>query len=356
MTIARIGKDNKKTMGITIKQIAEMAGVHRSTVDKVLHHRPGVSDPVRARVQKIIDECGYEANPIGKALQMQDKELHIKIILLKVDARKYLKEGIERALQGYSSFHIVPEYVEISYSEIEELAQALKQCETDGTAGIILSPVNAPQIVEAINNCSEKGIPVITINTDIKGTGRLCFIGQNGFKAGRIAGRLMGEFLREKGEVAVFTSGGDDHQSFPFGTREGGFREVLEQNYPEIKIMTAIQTKEKNQIIRREMRKLCERENMPDGIFITCGGVNAIGDVLQEYEKKNVKVISFESYPEILTLMKEDIVTATLDSEIETQGQKAVEVMMDHLIYGKKPEKKHMYSETKILLKESLEE
>lgn len=166
----------------------------------------------------------------------------------------------------------------------------------------------------------------------------------------------MGEFLREKGEVAVFTSGGDDHQSFPFGTREGGFREVLEQNYPEIKIMTAIQTKEKNQIIRREMRKLCERENMPDGIFITCGGVNAIGDVLQEYEKKNVKVISFESYPEILTLMKEDIVTATLDSEIEAQGQKAVEVMMDYLIYGKKPEKKHMYSETKILLKESLEE
>lgn len=346
----------RKIMGITIKQIAEMAGVHRSTVDKVLHDRPGVSDPVRARVQKIIDECGYEANPIGKALQMQDKELHIKIILLKVDARRYLREGIEEALKGYSSFRIVPEYVEISYSEIEEQAQVLKQCKTDGTDGIILSPVNAPQIVEAINECSEKGIPVITINTDIKGSKRLCFIGQNGFKAGRIAGRLMGEFLREKGEVVVFTSGGDDHQSFPFGTREGGFREILSQNYPDIEILPVIQTKEKNQIIRREMRKICEREKMPDGIFITCGGVNAIGDVLLEYEKTDVKLISFESYPEILELMKENVVTATLDSEIEVQGRRAVEVMMDHLIYGKKPEKKHMYSETKILLKESLGE
>ena len=90
-------------MGVTIKQIAEMAGVHRSTVDKVLHKRPGVSDSVRARVQKIIDECGYEANPIGKALQMQDKELKIKVILLEVDALEYLKKGIADAMLSSES-------------------------------------------------------------------------------------------------------------------------------------------------------------------------------------------------------------------------------------------------------------
>ena len=72
-------------MGVTIKQIAEMAGVHRSTVDKVLHHREGVSDAVRIRIQKIIDECNYQTNPIGKALKMQEKEIQIGIILLKVD-------------------------------------------------------------------------------------------------------------------------------------------------------------------------------------------------------------------------------------------------------------------------------
>ena len=74
---------------------------------------------------------------------------------------------------------------------------------------------------------------------------------RHGFKAGRIAGRLMGEFLRGQGEVAVFTSDGDDHQSFPFGTREGGFREIMEQNYPDMEILNSIQTKEQTQIIRR---------------------------------------------------------------------------------------------------------
>lgn len=58
-------------MAITIKQISEMANVHRSTADKVLHNRPGVSEPVRKRIQKIIDECNYHVNPVGKALKMR---------------------------------------------------------------------------------------------------------------------------------------------------------------------------------------------------------------------------------------------------------------------------------------------
>ena len=49
-----------------MKEIAERAGVHPSTVDKVVHHRVGVSDAVRARVQAIINELGYTPNPSGR--------------------------------------------------------------------------------------------------------------------------------------------------------------------------------------------------------------------------------------------------------------------------------------------------
>ena len=34
-------------MGITLKEIEEIAGVHKSTVDKVIYNRPGVSDARR---------------------------------------------------------------------------------------------------------------------------------------------------------------------------------------------------------------------------------------------------------------------------------------------------------------------
>lgn len=341
-------------MGVTIKEIAEMAGVHRSTVDKVLHQRPGVSDPVRQRIQKIIDECNYQANPIGKALKMQDKELHIKVILLEVDALSFLQRGVEEALKEYSSFQINAKYITTPFPDEEKQADALEQCLKDKTDGVILNPINAKIIVDRINQCAESGIPVITVNTDIKGSDRCCFIGQDGFKAGRIAGQLMGEFLDGQGKVAVFTSDTDDRQSFPFGTRESGFREAVSECYPGMTVLPGIYTHEQPQVIRREMRRLLESETDLNGIFITCGGVLAVGDVMEEYERSGAKVICFENYPEILEMLKKNLVTATLDSGIVSQGEKAVNVLMDCLIYGKKPGNKHLYTETRILLRESL--
>ncbi len=341
-------------MGITIKEIAEMAGVHRSTVDKVLHNRPGVSDPVRQKIQKILDECNYHANPVGKALKMQEKKLKVEVLLLEVDARSVLKKGIEEELKKYDMFQVETEYITLEYSDVESQTAALEKLKNDKAAGIIMCPINSPRVVKKIDECAEEGIPVITINTDIKGSQRLCFIGQDGFKAGRIAGRLMGEFLHGKGKVAVFTSDSDEYQSFPFGTREGGFRELVSGQYPDIEILPNIYTHENPQTIRREMRRLCEEEADLAGIFITCGGVSAVGDILKEYERKDLKLICYETYPEILELLKKGIVTATIDSEIEEQGRKALEVLMEYLIYGKKPEKRHLYSEIKILLRESL--
>ena len=55
-------------MRVTMKEIAERAGVHQATVDKVVHNRVGVSDEVRAKVQAIIDELGYKPNPTGRVL------------------------------------------------------------------------------------------------------------------------------------------------------------------------------------------------------------------------------------------------------------------------------------------------
>ena len=64
-------------MRVTMKEIAERAGVHQATVDKVVHNRVGVSDEVRAKVQAIIDELGYKPNPTGRVLQRQGKKYRI---------------------------------------------------------------------------------------------------------------------------------------------------------------------------------------------------------------------------------------------------------------------------------------
>jgi LacI family transcriptional regulator len=43
----------------TIQDIARLAEVSRTTVSRVLNHRPDVDRETRARVQRVIDEHGY---------------------------------------------------------------------------------------------------------------------------------------------------------------------------------------------------------------------------------------------------------------------------------------------------------
>ena len=84
-------------MKVTIKEIAERAGVHRATVDKVLHNRVGVSDEVRMKVQRIIKEMGYTPNPAGRVLQKQK----LCNIVLKVEFVIFTLETVYAALFQY---------------------------------------------------------------------------------------------------------------------------------------------------------------------------------------------------------------------------------------------------------------
>lgn len=53
---------------ITIKEIAQEAGVSKQTVSRVINNRPDVSDKTRQRVQAIIDRNGYQPSSLARSL------------------------------------------------------------------------------------------------------------------------------------------------------------------------------------------------------------------------------------------------------------------------------------------------
>ena len=62
---------------LTIRQIAQLAGVSRGTVDRVLNHRPGVNPETAARVRRIAEEVGYQPNIAGQLLAARKRDLRI---------------------------------------------------------------------------------------------------------------------------------------------------------------------------------------------------------------------------------------------------------------------------------------
>jgi DNA-binding LacI/PurR family transcriptional regulator len=59
---------NAGSSRVTIREIAQMSGVSRATVSRVLTGNPHVRAEVRARVQRALQEAGYQPNALARGL------------------------------------------------------------------------------------------------------------------------------------------------------------------------------------------------------------------------------------------------------------------------------------------------
>lgn len=92
-------------MGITSKQIAELVGVSRGTVDRALHRRGGVKPEIQRRVEMLAREYGYRPDRAGKALVTREP-LRVGVILNSKGNPFYeeVRRGLTEALGAFSDF------------------------------------------------------------------------------------------------------------------------------------------------------------------------------------------------------------------------------------------------------------
>ena len=344
-------------MRVTMKEIAERAGVHQATVDKVVHNRVGVSDEVRAKVQAIIDELGYKPNPTGRVLQRQGKKYRISAILVDVDALPYLKSGIEQGVKEQDGFDIEVTHAVTGFQEAKRQSEYIDKAVLDKADGIILSPINADCVRRAIDRAVDAGIPVITTDSDIDGSRRTCCVSIDSAKASRIAGRLLGQFLNGQGKIAIISSAIEtENNNYYVRMREQGFTDFIRREYPEIEIVSCIESFEDPQITYRKTTELLKEQPELRGLYITCGGVAQVGRALIESGRADsIRVLCYEDYPEIVELIRQGVVDWTLGGEKAAQGSLPVKLIMDQLVFGRKPATDRIFTDTRILIKECFE-
>ena len=322
-------------MKVTLKDIAKIAGVHRSTVDKVLHGREGVSTEVRERIMRIAEELEYEPNVIGKALAFQKNPLEFAVVLLNFDALNDIKDGIEQAREEFQDFGLRMTFYVTHYDISEQLA-TIDLIKTKKISGLIISPLNDARIQNAINDLVESGIPVITVNLDSPQSQRLCFVGQDMAKAGTMAGELMGEIIGGSGKIALIVGSKDSISQAD--VRADQFRHAIASAYPEIHIADIVETHENGTVAFENTLALLRDTPDLKGIYITCGNVGEIGKAIKLMKKSTIiKVICFDSYPEIIQLIRDGVVNFTLTQDLFAQGYQSVKTLFDYVFYRRTP-------------------
>ncbi len=195
-------------MSVTIRDVAKYAGVSRGTVDRVLHHRGYVKADVELKVQKALEELGYQPNAAARALALNQDDCKIAMLIPKEAG--FFHDEVQRALEkareesGVLGVEIL--YRECDANEPREYILAIDQMREQGVKGYAICAQDSQLLIDKIDELDQAGIPVITLNSDIPQSHRRAFVGEDSYKSGRVGGELISKAISQGEEILIVGS------------------------------------------------------------------------------------------------------------------------------------------------------
>lgn len=334
----------------TIREIAEKAGVSRGTVDRVLNHRGGVNPETEKKISEIAEALQYRSNRAA-FLSNKEKSVNRIGIILTGKGNSFFDDVIDAIRQEEKNLDLFGYSVDlrnIRPSVTEQLNAIDELCEA-GIKGLILSPCNDERIRRQIDRLSEKGIPVITTNTDINNSSRIAYVGSDDYKGGTIAAGLMGLITGGCATVGILTG---SSQILCHSQRIQGFIDHLAIHYPKISVAVIEEhLDDEFESYRKTMDLLKEHPDI-DALFFSAGGVLGGSRAVNTMGKKGIPFICFDLPEQTREMMQESIVSAAICQEPQTQGALPLRLMYEYLDHRKKPEKESYYVELSIRIRE----
>ena len=257
---------------VTMKEIAEICGVSRGTVDRALNGRGRVN---AEKIRKTARELGYEPNPAGKALSARKKRPVIGIVLSSEDNPFFddVLKGMEEAAAEYKIYGVQIEYHIMKGYDTEKQLATLKE----------------------------------------------------------IAGKVQGHRLRLEGFKARMEKVPGFHLSA-----------TLENNDDDICAF------EKTKELLAEHPEINAISILAAGVYGTCRAI------MQLPEEKRPLVISFDTVPTTVEMLKTGLIKATIYQHPYRQGFSAVNKAFEYLVHGHVPEKELCIMKNEIKLFENL--
>lgn len=150
---------------MTIRDIANLAGVSMATVSRVLNHTGYVSEETRKKIEDIISEHNYRPNAVARSLIRKNTEM---VAVIMPDRKNLffarLQEAIDKRAEqeGHSVLHY--RTAEDPEKEYQAIVQALEH----QVQGILLLPVMEPKesTVQLLKEAEYGGTAVVLLDRD----------------------------------------------------------------------------------------------------------------------------------------------------------------------------------------------
>ncbi|TAK44917.1 MAG: LacI family DNA-binding transcriptional regulator [Saprospiraceae bacterium] len=328
---------------IRIKDIAAKAGVSTGTVDRVLHERGNVSPKAKVKVLKVMEELGYERNIIASTLAY-NRVFRIAALLPGFHTDPYWEQpfsGMERALKTVRHYGISLEPHFFELFDPRSFLQTVGQVLENPPDAILFAPVFLKESRTLLEACRENGIHNVMINTYVDNPDSLCYIGQDSYQSGFLAGRLL-HFGLNEGETAMLLNlEVGSHNAQHLIDKERGFRDYFGQ-FPGQHI----------EIVKRDFEDFDDRQKLTsllddlfarhprlNGIFFTNSRAYKAVECLPAGIVQKIKIVGFDLIEQNIRHLRKNNIDFLINQNPVHQGYMGIINLVNHLVFKKNVEK-----------------
>lgn len=334
-----------------IDDVARLAGVSTATVDRVLNQRPGVRAVTVQRVLRAATEIGYVMAGALPASALKPLRL---AFLLPAGTNRFL--GMLGRLIGGSqdqlaSFNMRARVDYIESFKPELLAQHLRRIgrEVDGVAFMALEH---PLVREAVDALAERGVPAVTLISDIATTRRVAYVGLDNRSAGRTAGYLIARFIGARPAKVAMIAGSLSYRAHE--EREMGFLHLFQEQFPAIEVVGLREGHDEEARNYRQTKTLLAQHPDLAGIYNIGGGPEGIARALKEAGRQHdVVFVGHGLTPETRALLMEGAMDAVLNQNPQAALMDCVSIFAN-LRAGRAALQGTTRPSTEIILRENL--
>ena len=332
-----------KEKRVTIKDIAKKAGVSIGTVDRVLHHRGEVAEATRTKILKLAETMHYKPNLFARAL-ISKKQYKLAVLLPKPtkDNTYWLRhiEGIKstaRQLEDYG-FQVALLHFDLhNGAEFTSQAQTILAMEPDG---VIFAPILKKESLTFSSEMDQRNIPYIFIDTNIKETNCLGFIGEDAFQSGRVAASIIDYGIDHEKDILLVNIAKDLDNTQHLTSRNQGFMSYFMDagRNRGIKISLEIPSADEEVVAEKLNRVLTNNPNI-GAIWVSSAKTYAVARYLDQINKRDLIVVGYEVYEENVAYVQKNIIQYLIAQQPVKQSRKALRKMFNFLSSNMPPAK-----------------
>ncbi len=318
----------------TLKDVAKRSGYALRTVKKVMSGKETVGEKTRAVVMRAAEELNYQRNIIASTLS-KSKSTRIAILYAETTKTYFpeVEKGFVQCAEELRDFGLSIEFHKVFDRDPQHQVDAIKAIIEDNTVdGLIIQPMSRSQLNPSIDELVSMGKPVITFGSDATSTKRLCYIGPDAYKSGRIGAQILANYIGKHGNAAIVS---DSNEHLQTVERIHGFMDRIREHYPNINV-THLNIPSNPALYYELVKTLVTNESI-QGIFCTDANSYIAGEVLRDLGVQDIVVVGFDISQMASDLMKQGYLKVIIEQNPSHFSYAALKTMFNYLYLGETP-------------------